>query len=270
MILIRKGDRGPRVVLMQLLLNRKGASPKVGVDGIYGPKTQEAVEDFREVAKKGREGMMDGEVWHQLITGTGLRLVDSVDMAPDSGNQGDFDELTQAGGTPIAQTRSVGKGVADAIDRIIAAAEKAGTIALLRFHGHGHQGAWWTVAVGDPLGVKKKDEAAYKELKGDWPSYIHMKHVEKLLPTLRKLRPYFAKFGSVEHHGCKIGTNRQLLHVLAAAWRVPVSGGKEDQYGGVKEAGGGFKGTTFVFEGPTYTAFPGYQNLKNWARSVRT
>jgi len=262
MIEIRKGDRGPRVVLLQILLNRKAASPALDVDGIYGKKTQAVVEDFRQASGLAREGMVDGLVWKPpLVAGTKLRIVDSVDMAPESGNQGDFDELKEGGGDPIAQSRHIGKGVEDAIDRIIAKAEESGTIAILRFHGHGHQGQWWTVSIGDPLHTKDKDLKAYQALKADWPSYIDVAHVEKLLPTLRRLKPYFAKFGSVEHHGCKIGTNRRLLGILAEAWQVPVTGGINDQEGGGA-------GTTFVFEGSTYTAFPGYKNLKSWAKSV--
>ena len=46
MILIQYGDCGPRVVLLQVLLNRKGAS--LEVDGAFGNHTYRAVVDFQK------------------------------------------------------------------------------------------------------------------------------------------------------------------------------------------------------------------------------
>ncbi len=265
MIKVSNGEISPRVVLVQTLLNRKGAD--LDVDGIWGRHTNDAVNDFRSSLGK-PAGPVDGPVWLKLVDGTGLKLVDSVDMAPNSGNEGDWDALKEAGDDPIEETRDVGHGVEDAVTRIITRAASKGSIALLRFHGHGHQGQWMTIAIGDPLDTldgkfsktRAEGRKAYLEMKADWHSYIDLAHVDKLSPTLRRLNPYFAPFASVEHHGCKIGTNHALLRRLADVWGVPVSGGVGDQLGGGD--------STFVFEGRVYTAFPRGLSLRSWSRSV--
>jgi murein L,D-transpeptidase YcbB/YkuD len=48
MRLTRRGDRGIDVIILQSQLNWLGASPKLAVDGIFGPKTQRAVRMFQK------------------------------------------------------------------------------------------------------------------------------------------------------------------------------------------------------------------------------
>ena len=90
MILIKKGERGPRVILVQILLNRNNADPKLDVDGIWGRHTQEAVEAFRASIGTDPGGPVDHDVWQVLIAGEGLQVVDSVDVSaiPYKGRDG--------------------------------------------------------------------------------------------------------------------------------------------------------------------------------------
>jgi hypothetical protein len=136
------------------------------------------------------------------------------------------------------------------------------SIALLRFHGHGNHGTWFTIAASDPVDLKAADPNAFAMLAADWHGYLDLKHFDAHKLTLAKLTDHFAKFGSVEHHGCRVGTNSQaLLRKLAELWGVPVTAGRPDQYFG--------GGTSYAFEGATFTAFPPKTpSLHAWAKSV--
>lgn len=48
MSLLRLGDRGPKVIDLQRLLNRRGFA--LVIDGDFGPKTERAVRDFQRQA----------------------------------------------------------------------------------------------------------------------------------------------------------------------------------------------------------------------------
>jgi hypothetical protein len=275
MILIQSGDRGPRVVLAQILLNRHGAKPKLRVDGVWGDKTQTAVEAFRKASNLEPGGPIDADAWKPLIAGQSLKLVDSVDVSSLtfqnketgkqetllSGSEPDAKALKEGGGAPLLMTRHPLSGLEDAIQRIITYVGNDDEIALLRFHGHGNHGYWFTVEAGDPVDLKEKDPKAYRALAADWHGYLSNENFHKHKLTLAKLKPYFAKFASVEHHGCNVGKHSQpLLHKLANLWGVPVSAGQTIQYGAGK--------TAYVFEGTPFTAYPHHKNLKSWAHSV--
>jgi peptidoglycan hydrolase-like protein with peptidoglycan-binding domain len=276
MIIIKYGESGPRVVLLQILLNRKKANPKLSVDGIWGPKTEKAVETFRKSLGLKPAGPVDKDVFPKLLDGEGLQVVDSVDMGSipytdkktglprnmDSGQEAAIEDLVAAGAHPLQMTRDPGQSVEHAVQKIINA---VGTdeIALLRFHGHGNHGTWFTIAASDPVDLKEEDPAAYKVLAADWHGYLDLKHFDQHKLTLGKLTDYFAPFGSVEHHGCRVGSNSQsLMRKLAELWGVPVTAGRPDQYFG--------GGTSLAFEGTTFTAFPpATPTLKSWAASVK-
>ena len=75
-----------------------------------------------------------------------------------------------------------------------------------------------------------------------------LKHERKV--ALKVLKPELAAV---------VGAERFLAEI---SWRrafVPVTAGLRTQYGGGS--------STFRFEGPTLTAFPGGGDLKSWARS---
>jgi hypothetical protein len=273
MILIQYGESGPRVVLLQTLLNAKGAT--LDVDGDFGNLTYRAVIAFQKSVPGGAlkpDGAVGPKTWPYLIDGTDLAVVDSVDVTDlpyidkktgmprvqESGNEGDAEELEKGGGHPLRQRRVAGHAVEDAVQRILTYLGSDKEICLLRFHGHGNHGTWFTIEAGDPVDLSEKSPEAYKALADD-DGYLTEKnfHLHKL--TLGRLTPYFAPYGSAEHHGCRVGHNsRGLLRLLADLWGIPVTGGNPDQYGG----GGG---STYVFEGSTFTAYPGGGSLKTWA-----
>jgi peptidoglycan hydrolase-like protein with peptidoglycan-binding domain len=75
MLLVHQGDRGPRVVLLQVLLNRRGVT--LQVDGIFGPRTREAVIKFQQQSKPAipGNGVAAQETWTELLKGGDLRIV---------------------------------------------------------------------------------------------------------------------------------------------------------------------------------------------------
>jgi hypothetical protein len=91
---------------------------------------------------------------------------------------------------------------------------------------------------------------------------ISLEGFENIASHLARLTPRFARFGSVEMHGCQVARGRRgklLLQRLAALWGVPVTAAERFQYdsGSVKEA--------VRFEGRTFPAFPRGGNLRSWA-----
>lgn len=73
MSLLRTGTRGPQVELLQALLNRRfGPRPKLVVDGIFGPKTEAAVEGFQGSRGLKVDGLVGPNTWGALRSeGTG-------------------------------------------------------------------------------------------------------------------------------------------------------------------------------------------------------
>ena len=70
--LIRRGSRGPNVVIIQTELNRIGrnypAIPRIPVvDGIFGSKTEAAVRKFQQVFNLGVDGIVGSATWYALV-----------------------------------------------------------------------------------------------------------------------------------------------------------------------------------------------------------
>src|SRR5690349_6907851 len=68
MLQIQFGDQGPRVVLLQILLNRRGNTSKV--DGDFGPKTRCAVEQFQSGFGGLATGRVDPGTFNILFRGS--------------------------------------------------------------------------------------------------------------------------------------------------------------------------------------------------------
>ena len=78
MLIVRTGDTGPRVVLLQVLLNRQGA--RLVVDGIFGRYTRQAVDRAR-VRLFGSGGTIaDPDLWMGLFDQYQLCGIDAFDI----------------------------------------------------------------------------------------------------------------------------------------------------------------------------------------------
>ncbi len=58
MSVLKSGSKGNDVRKLRTGLNKLGATPKLKVDGIFGPKTLEAVKTFQKKAELKRDGQV--------------------------------------------------------------------------------------------------------------------------------------------------------------------------------------------------------------------
>jgi hypothetical protein len=270
MFFLSLGERGPRVVLVQTLLRLKGIN--VRITGKYDEECSKGVKQYRERLNMHPLGSVDANVFFHLLQNSKLKIIDSID-----GSAGDLQELVvkemkRAGINPLINQRLVGRGVANAVDKIVERAENH-RIGLLRITGHGNRGNWISVAIGDPVGALKEGRMNdYEEMKKDWKSYIDYSHFERHRSTLSKITSLFASFGSAEIHSCSIGKQEKLIQKLADTWGVPVTAGKGLQYGAttLQNRQGERTSSTFVMEGELFTAYPKGQTLESWAAGIES
>lgn len=244
--LLRIGDRLPTVAAVQILVNRKmRQGTYIAVDGIYGPKTREAVRNFQRLTPGlAKDGIVGENTWGALTKGNRLPVIDSVDLTNPKDMGYEDAAIRRAGGSPIVNF-GMCNGVKVVMQRIQSNAS-AGNVVLLRFHGHGSPGEMGlTVGTGSHVS-----------------SEFGVTFLDSLARFVAPLAWIFSSFGSAELHGCRVGSGRdgrRLVSALAKAWGVPVTAGVRTQLGGGR--------STFRFEGPTFTAFPSGLDLKSWASS---
>lgn len=255
MIVARRGQSSPRVVALQILLNRRKLDgDPLGVDGVYGPKTAAAVLTFREkvLRMSGSGDVADGDVFGPLLAGAGLCVVDALDVTdPDVLGDG---QVLGAQGSRLVQTGAMSNGVGQVVADVARRASGHRSVVLLRFHGHGAPGR-----MGVSIGTRQmwKDAGIAVDPSKE-RSLLDLDVVKAASAELEKLRPYFADFGSAELHGCKVGQDTKILSALASLWGVPVSASTEQQVGGDE---------ALEFEGKVRTVFPGGGSLRGWAKS---
>jgi hypothetical protein len=263
------GEKGPRVVLVQTLLRLKNID--VQINGIWDQACLKGVEEFRKRLNMHPMGPVDGKVFLSLIQDTKLKVIDSIDASGGGATEAQQRELLRTGASrPLMNERVPGRGVANATEKILKRA-KDHRICLLRLHGHGNEGTWICIALGDPYHARKSGQVKeYEAMKADWKSYIDYSHFERHRDTLAQISPLFAPFGSVELNSCTIAKQTKLIQKLADTWGVPVSGGKELQNGGgfSRNKWGEWVPHAFSMEGEVFTAYPNSSNLQKWAASI--
>jgi Putative peptidoglycan binding domain len=246
-------EHSPRVTLLQILLKDEH---NIQIDGIFGPKTLAALKAFQVSRGQFPSGQATPDTWRELLRGTNLTVVSSVDMG-DPGLKVDVQALKDSGDNPIelgAMCNGLGQLISDVERRA-----SGKSIAALRLDGHGNLGRWMTVSVGDVVDMTKKD---YRETAKEYYSYVDAGHFSRVSGLLGKLSGRFAPFGFAEHHGCSLGKRpetRRMMAKLADLWRVPISVGIVLQP---------FKVVTY-FQGPVVTVFPLGMNLHSWSHQFQ-
>jgi len=283
MFFLTYGEKGPKVVLVQTLMRLHNID--VQINGHWQQECMKAVEEYRAKLNLRPLGSIDGKVFFNLLQGSKLKVIDSLDAS--AGDVADITkrEMKAAGVKVLLNKRVPGHGVEKAVDNIVERS-KNHRIALLRIFGHGNGGNWLSVALGNPFHLRtsgsEADMAKYNVLKADWKSYIDNNHFGYHKKSLVRISPLFASFGSVELHSCTIGsTQQEMIQKMADTWGVPVTAGKGDQMVGTyyKDAAGKnvpyFKNKwgevvpfNFVMEGEVFRAYPNGGNLQKWAASV--
>jgi hypothetical protein len=163
-------------------------------------------------------------------------IIDVVD-ATEASDRHEVETIKKAGGDPIVYYAGLCGAVGQVVSDIMRRAETQGSIGLLRFHGHGAPGMM--------------NIAAGKQSMFQHQSGISLSNLSGTKAELCRLKPYFAKNGRVEFHGCNVAEGpdgQSFLLQLAKIFGVPVSAGTQSQYGGGAKQ--------FKFEGPVHTAKP--------------
>lgn len=241
-VVVEQGNILPAVAVTQVLLTRAGY--KASADGHFGPMTKQAVQNFQRDHKPlGVDGVVSVQTWPRLVDREpGFTVLDCIDV--DDGFMGEVDHARRYGGNPLV-IGGMSNGVEQAIT-LIAAAAPAGSVALLRFHGHGTAG-------GAGIGAGTWGF-------GDQGNIVGPKQIAKVGPLFRRLRHLFSSYGCIQFMHCSTGRGpqgTQVLQEVANATGVPATAAVRDQLGGGS--------TTFRFEGATKTAIPGGDSLKSWA-----
>jgi hypothetical protein len=246
MILLKRGQQGPSVVVLQVLLKAVGGAT-IKVDGIFGPNTERAVRAFQTSQPGlGRDGIVGKSTWPPLARKAGVYIADVVDMEDPSTAAQEATDIRAAGGNPVilrGMSNGVGQAVVD-----IQRQYPSGSIAILRFHSHGEAGDM-NVSAGTG-----GDSAA--DLSG-----ISHDNIATVRPLLRNLGRHLISCACIEFHGCSVGhgvLGKKLLQGVADAAERPASAGIQTQY-----SGGGY--STFRFEGPVASAYSGSITMKQWA-----
>ena len=243
--LMRDPDRLPAVGVLQKLLNGRAGS-SLTADGVYGSRTKAAVQSFqRSHLPLAADGSVGQQTWPRLSQMTdNLRVVDCIDVFDPSLYELEAQDIRRAGGDPLL-IGGMCNGVEQAVTNIINAVP-AGSVFLLRFHGHGAPGV---AGVSDGHGDL-----------GDHFSSIQMGNWAYLQPIVARLSRVFGPYGCIQFMHCETGSGpsgRTMLQNIASTVGVPATGGIRTQYGGGSK--------TFRFEGPTHSAFPNGGNLASWS-----
>lgn len=253
MLITFQGDANPRVVALQLLLNRfRITDPNLKVDGHYGGKTAAAVQAFRGkvMLTSGRGDVVDGPVWTRLIGGTNLQDLDIVDVTDPELVEAVVPDLNLF--TVPILIGAMSNGVNQAITEIRARASGSGSLLLTRFHGHGAPGL---AAISH--GTSRLNPGINPVLA---QSVFTTEVVKMLRPLLQGVAPLMHNMGFVEFHSCRTaqGPNgTAMISDLSAIWKAPVTAGLSRQKGGGN--------LNFVLQQPSFTSFPEKATLKTWA-----
>jgi peptidoglycan hydrolase-like protein with peptidoglycan-binding domain len=80
---LKQGSRGPEVQKLQRLLNRRlTPSPKIAVDGLFGPSTHQAVIRYQQGVSIDDNGIVDKQTWYRLLRGDTATLTQASDSLP--------------------------------------------------------------------------------------------------------------------------------------------------------------------------------------------
>ncbi len=244
-VYLKWGNRIPAVGVLQKLLNRTGE--RLVVDGIFGNHTKAAVQRFQRPRGLVVDGIVGQNTWPRVSANAHLPIIDCIDVFdPDLMNL-EARDIRRAGGSPIL-IGGMSNGVEQAVSDIVGAA--GGNVFLLRFHGYGTSGV---AGISDGHGLGDGI---------DHRSSIDSSNIHQLLPVLRRLASIFGPYGNIQFMHCSTGrgaNGQRLLQQIADGVGVPVTAALRDQLGG--------GANTFKFEGPTFTAFPGGNNLRSWCSS---
>lgn len=239
----------PAVGTSQILMRRLAPNQNIDADGYFGERCRVAVVEFQKFHKLGTpDGVIGQATWVKMMTLDRLQTIDVIDGTDQSLVDLEAKDIRRCGGDPII-VYGASNGVEEIVNAVCRKAAGGGPIGLLRIHGHGKQGN---------QAVTAGQANAERHL-----ANVSVKNFSMVAGTLGRLAPLFSPFGSLQLMGCSVGggaEGKQLLSLIAPVVGVPVTAGYFDQLGGGRN--------TFIFEGPTVSAFPAGGDLKSWSRGM--
>src|SRR4051794_20685298 len=205
MLYVRRGDIGPRVIMIQGILKTVGQA--VAIDGIFGPMTEAAVIRYKATLPGATPGgAIDLETWRVIERSSGYRIINIVDAEDPAQRQRVMSGLTRAGAEAIIMY-GMSNAVAQAISEVINRAGASGVLAMVRFYSHGGPGAQ-----GVGMGT---DGGMLQHMSG-----VSSQHFPAMRAEFQRLNDVLAPFGCVDMMGCSVGSGtpgRTLLHNVADA-----------------------------------------------------
>jgi hypothetical protein len=249
---LTQGNAIPAVGVLQKLLNGRAAS-NLQADGVFGDRTRLATKEYQRQQYLDVDGIVGEQTWGKLKRKTDqLTVIDCVDVFDqnlwNSGEDIESRAIRLAGGKPI-RLGGMSNGIAQLVSEILSVS-LPNSVFLLRLHGHGAPGnAGMSQGVGN--------------IPGDNRSAINLVEWPTIEPQLRRLKGIFGPYGCIQLMHCSVAKGApgdQLLQRVADCTGVPCTAAVNTQLGG------GI--TTFRFEGPTKSRFPGDHNLKTWSKKL--
>jgi len=250
MLDVRTGDTGPRVVLLQVLLNRGGANLRV--DGIFGPLTGRAVGAARARLFRGRGFAADPDLWIALFNEQQLCGIDAFDMGEERFQTGAT--IVRYAGSRSVQTGAMCNGIEAVVQGITGQTRPSGSFGVLRTWGHGNRGHWLSFTVGEVVHTRQTNPVLGAAIAAERRSYVDPANFDDMSSVLSPVRLCFASAGIYEHHGCSLGrldATRRMMGRLANLWDVPVTVAVGTQLIPYQVD------TALRFQGQTFTAYPG-------------
>jgi len=256
------GDRGPRVVVLQVLLNRSGRARLV-VDGIFGSHTRQAVSDARRRLLQSTGDVADPDLWVPLLQEQHLCGVDAFDVGEERAVTGAT--IVRSAGSRVVMTGAMCNGIPAVVQGIVSATSPPASLAVLRTWGHGNRGHWLSFTVGEVVETTERDPVLGAAIARESSSYLSADNFDANVPALTPVGRCFAPMGFYEHHGCSLGkipATRRMMGRLATLWNVPVTVAMGLQYIPIDGP------TALRFQGHTFTAYPQGSEEK-WLARVR-
>lgn len=254
MFLIKRGHVGPRVIMLQGILRRAGAT-NLQIDGDFGQNTVDAVKAFqgRSDARLNPDGQVGIDTWKAIERITGYRVINVVDAQDPAQRTRVTNGLTRAGAQDVILMWGQSNAVESAVCDVLNLAGSSGGVAMVRFYSHGAQGAQ-NVAAGHD-GSTMADLAGFST--SNW---------SQVRGSFARLSDVLASFGCIDLMGCSVGggtAGRQLLSGIADAAQRPVEGGIHTQY----SDNVGYE--PFNFEGAVRQVYPGGVSRASWGQRVQ-
>jgi hypothetical protein len=253
MLEVKFGEKSPRVVALQILLNRYVTNfPRLVTDGAYGKLTRAAVNAFREriMRVSGPDGVADPAMWRFLLTRAKLQVIDSIDVTDPTLLEFVVPEVSKWSDPVVMGGMS--NGATQLVTEVRARAQGERSLLMLRLHGHGAPGL---IALSH--GSRRVTPGVDPFLA---QSVISNNIMPALTPLLQQLTPLMHNMGFIELHSCRVGegaVGAAFVKRFADAMQAPVRAALSVQP----------MNQVFTLTGNTFTGIPSDRSLAEWGMS---